>query len=170
MGSGDPETEIAAARKRPGMYIGDADSGDGALNMVLEVIANACDQHFAGRCSMIEIDVAANGTITVADDGPGMPVHGGNGLPPIDVLLTRHSHRPTIDGHRPHVHLGPGGLGLFVVNALSERFELATIRDGIAAKTIGMLLGPVGTRVRALDLGACCRGGRRAGSRTCSRR
>lgn len=136
MRSGDPETEIAAARKRPGMYIGDATSGDGVLTMVLELIANACDQHLAGRCSMIEIDVAADGAITVADDGPGIPVHGGNGLPPIDVWLTRPSHRPTIDGHRPHVHLGPGGLGLFVVNALSERLELATIRDGVEARTI----------------------------------
>jgi DNA gyrase subunit B len=157
---GDPETEIAAARKRPGMYVGDATSGDGVLNMVLELVANACDQHFAGRCSMIEVDVAASGMITVADDGPGIPVHGANGLPPIDVWLTRPSHRPTIDGHRPHVHLGPGGLGLFVVNALSERFELATIRDGIEARTTyahgepieplttAPTAGPSGTRIR----------------------
>jgi len=127
---------IAAVRRRPGMYIGDADSGNGVLNLVLEVLANACDQHFAGRCSTIDIDVAANGTITIVDDGAGLQVHGGNGAPPIDILLTQRSERPTVDGHRPHVHLGVGGLGLFVVNALSERFEITTVRDGLEARAV----------------------------------
>jgi DNA gyrase subunit B len=135
MAADDPSTAIEAVRTRPGMYVGCL-GGDGVLTMALDVIANACDQHFAGRCSLIEIDVAPNGTITVADDGPGLRVHGGSGLPPLPVLLTQPSDRPTVDGHRPHVHLGRGGLGLFVVNALSERFELTTVRDGVEAKTI----------------------------------
>lgn len=142
------------------MFVGDTENGDGVLHMVLEVVANACDQHFAGRCSMIDVDVAANGTITVTDDGPGMPARGGDGLPAIDILLTRRSERPTVDGHRPHVHLGLGGLGLFIVNALSERFELTTVRDGIEARTTyarGELIEalttmptsrPSGTRIR----------------------
>ncbi|MGH9886371.1 MAG: hypothetical protein ACREBE_12630 [bacterium] len=53
-------TVIAAVRKRPGMFVGDVENGDGVLRMILEVVANACDQHFAGRCSMIDIEVAAN--------------------------------------------------------------------------------------------------------------
>src|SRR5262249_30016504 len=110
--------------------------GDGVLNMVLDVVANACDQHFAGRCATIDIEVAAGGTITVIDDGPGIPAHGGSGMPPLDLLLTRRSERPTVDGHRPHVHLGQGGLGLFIVNALSERFELETVHDGVAARAM----------------------------------
>lgn len=141
------ETDVAAARERPGMYVGGVDR-DGALHMLLEVVANAYDLHFARRCSVIDIDVAANGTITVEDDGPGIPVHGGDGLPPIDILLTRWSRAPSVDGHRPHIHLGHGGLGLFVVNALSERFELATIRNGIEARTIyahGELVEPLAT-------------------------
>lgn len=120
---------------RPGMYVNGV-GGDGVLTLALEVIANACDQHLGRRCSRIEVDVAPNGALTVTDDGPGMLVHGGNGLPPLPVLLTQFSNRPTVDGHRPHVHLGRGGLGLFVVNALSERFELTTVRDGVEAKTI----------------------------------
>src|SRR5262245_16031073 len=101
MAADGPSDSIEAVRMRPGMYVGD--SGDGVLTMALEVIANACDQHFAGRCSIIEIDVAPNGAITITDDGPGMLVHGGNGLPPLRALLTQRSHRPTVDGHRPHV-------------------------------------------------------------------
>lgn len=130
------DNDIARVRMRPGMWIGNADGGDGALNMVLEVVANACDQHFAGRCSMIDVEVAAGGAITVVDNGPGMPVHGGSGMPPLEVLLTRRSDRPTVDGHRPHVHLGQGGLGLFIVNALSERFELETVRDGVETRAL----------------------------------
>lgn len=104
--------------------------------LVLEVVANACDQHFAGRCSLIDLEIAADGTIAVRDDGPGMSVHGGDGEPPLEVLLTRRSERPTVDGHRPHVHLGMGGIGLFVVNALSERFEIATVHHGVEARAI----------------------------------
>ena len=62
-------TAIDAVRKRPGMYIGDVD-GDGTLHMLLEVVANAYDQHFAGRCSQLDIHIAADGTITIEDDGP----------------------------------------------------------------------------------------------------
>jgi len=112
------------------MFVGDTEDGSGVLHMVLEVLANSYDQHLAGRCSQVSIEIAADGTITVTDNGPGLAADGGDGLPPLHEMLTCLSDRATVDGHRPHVHLGLGGLGLFVVNALSERFELRSVRQG----------------------------------------
>jgi DNA gyrase subunit B len=109
------------------MYVGDVD-GSGVLNMLLKVVANTCDQHLAGRCSRTSIEIGPDGTITIDDDGAGLSAEGGDGLPPLHQMLTIPSGRPTVDGHRPHVHLGHGGLGLCVVNALSERFELRSVR------------------------------------------
>ncbi|MBC7977259.1 MAG: hypothetical protein H7138_19965 [Myxococcales bacterium] len=131
----EQRSQVAGVRKRPGMYVGDTDDGSGLVHLVLEVVANAYDPYMLGRCSSIGLTIAADGTTTVDDDGPGIAVGGGNGVPPIDVMLTQLSTRPTVDGHRPHVHLGLGGLGLVVVNALSDRFELVTVRDGIEART-----------------------------------
>jgi DNA gyrase subunit B len=151
---------VEMIRMRPGMFVGDPRSGEGALNMLFELVANAGDQHLAGRCSTIDIDITANGAVTVEDDGPGIPVHGAGRLPPIHLLLTQRLERPTVDGHRPHFHIGYGGLGLAAINALSERFELTTIRDGIEARTLyarGVLVEalataptsrPSGTRIR----------------------
>ena len=67
---------IDVVRKRPGMFIGDTENGTGVLQMVLEIVANSYDQHLAGRCSKIAVEIAADGTVTVEDDGPGLPVHG----------------------------------------------------------------------------------------------
>ena len=117
------------------MYVGGTDDGSGLVHLVLDVVANAYDQYLAGRCSSISLTIAADGMITVEDDGPGLPAAGGNGLPPLDAMLTQLSTRPTVDGHRPHVHLGLGGLGLFVVNALSEQFDLVSVREGIEVRT-----------------------------------
>jgi DNA gyrase subunit B len=125
-------TPIEAVRKRPGMYVGGT-GGTGVLHLVLEVVANALDQYLAGRCTTIAIAIAGDGMITVEDDGPGISAEAREGRPPLDVLLHRPSNLPTVDGHRPHVHLGLGGLGLFVVNALAERFELRSVRDGVEA-------------------------------------
>jgi len=122
---------IEAVRKRPGMYVGDTDDGSGVLHLLLELVANAYDQYLTGRCTKVAIDIAADGTITVEDDGPGFSSGGSAELPPLHEMLTQLSRRPTVDGHRPHVHLGLGGMGLFVVNALSERFELRSIREGM---------------------------------------
>lgn len=115
--------DIAVVRERPGMFVGATDDGSGVLHMALELVANALDQHLAGRCSRVAIEIAPDGAITVIDDGPGLPADGGAGLPPLHDLLTHVWTRPTVDGHRPHVHLGLGGMGLFVVNALSERLS-----------------------------------------------
>jgi DNA gyrase/topoisomerase IV subunit B len=103
------------------MYVGDPADGSGIVSMVLEVLASAYDQYLLGRCSRIGITIAADGTIIVEDDGPGMLA--------IDALLTA---PPAVGG--PRAHLGAGG-GLFVVNALSERFELVTVRAGVEART-----------------------------------
>lgn len=156
----DPVSSVEAARKRPGMYVGDTDSGAGVLNMLLELVANSYDQHFAGRCSTIQLEVAPDGTITVEDDGPGLPVHGEAGVPSFDVLLTQPSFRPTVDGHRPHVHLGRGGMGLFPVNALSERFELVSIRNGVEARTLyarGQVIEPLATTATTRPSGTTIR-------------
>jgi DNA gyrase subunit B len=129
------ETRIESARKRPGMYVGDTTDGSGATHLVFEVLGNAFDQYLAGRCSRVEIVVDADGTITVTDDGPGLPVDGDETRPPLEQILTTMSDRPTVDGHKPHVHLWPNGVGLFVVNALSDRFEMVSARDGVEART-----------------------------------
>lgn len=141
-------TPIGAVRKRPGMYVGDTDDGSGLVNLILEVIANAYDQYLAGRCSSISLIIAADGTVSVEDDGPGFSAAGGVGLPPLDVVLTQLSTNPTVDGHRPHVHLGLGGLGLVVVNALSAEFELVSVHEGteVRAKYArGEVVEPIAT-------------------------
>jgi DNA gyrase subunit B len=125
----DLTSQIASVRKRPGMYTGGVD-GTGVLSLVLEIVGNAFDQYLLGRCTTCAVTVGAEGTITVEDDGPGIAVEGGDGLPPLLVWLNRHSNTGTVDGHRPHVHLGVGGFGLFATNALSERFELRSVRAG----------------------------------------
>jgi DNA gyrase subunit B len=151
---------VSLVRKRPGMYVGDTEDGSGILHMLLEVLANSFDQHLAGRCSRASIEIAGDGTITVEDDGPGLSVEGGDGRPPLHQILTLMSGLPTVDGHRPHVHLGLGGLGLFMVNALSDRFELRSVRSGVLATATyacGEVVEPIrsvpttersGTRVR----------------------
>jgi DNA gyrase subunit B len=117
--------------------------------MLLEVLANSYDQYLAGRCSRVSIEIAANGTITIEDDGPGIGADGVARLP-LEQLLGHKSDRPTVDGHRPHAHLGLGGMGLFVVNALSDPFELRSVRDGsevAVSYARGRLVGPLATRV-----------------------
>ncbi len=128
-------TIVEGIRTRPGMYVGDIRSGAGIVHMTLELLGNACDQYLTGRCTRILVVVAGDGTITVEDDGPGFPPRGDARLPPLDVLLTTFFDQPTVDGHRPHVHLGLGTPGLAAVNALSERLELVTVCDGVEART-----------------------------------
>jgi DNA gyrase subunit B len=113
-------------RLRPGMYVGDTHDGSGVQTCVLEVVGNAVDQYFAGRCRRIHVDVRADGEIVVTDDGPGIP--GAQ----LERLVGERRHAPTADGHAPHVHLRPGaqGAGVAVVNYVSARFEVRTVHDG----------------------------------------
>ncbi len=110
------------------MFVGDTDDGSGALHLALELVANAIDQHLAGERSRIAVEQADDGTVTVSDDGTGIADPASRFEIP--------SSMPTVDGHRPHVHLGIGGAGLFVVNALAERLEIVTVRDGRAARAV----------------------------------
>ncbi|MGN6104513.1 MAG: ATP-binding protein [Kofleriaceae bacterium] len=134
------ESRIDSVRRRPGMYL---DAIDAAHVLALEVVANALDQHLAGRCARIAVKVERDGTIEVADDGPGISAAH------LDPLFTEPSDRPTTDGHRPHAHLGAGGLGLWVVCALSEWLEVVTVCAGIEARATygaGRAIEPVTTR------------------------
>ena len=120
----------AAVRARPAMYIGDVHDGSGLVHLIWEVLGNSVDQFLAGHCTRIEVAVERDGTVVVTDDGPGMPVHDLGGLPFAQVALTQMHDRATMDGHRPHEHLGMRGVGVAVVNVLSERLQLDTWRDG----------------------------------------
>ncbi len=145
MVTAEPTLWCEVIRRRPGMFIGDTD-GEGALQMVLELIANVVDQHMAGRCARLEVTLHADGSTTVIDDGPGFARDGGAGLPPLVELFTLRFNRPTVDGHRPHVHVGIGGAGVAVVCALSERLEVTTVRDGVevgAVFSAGRLAEPI---------------------------
>ncbi|MGE0396605.1 MAG: ATP-binding protein [Kofleriaceae bacterium] len=127
---------LESVRKHPGMYVGDPDDGSGAMHLLLDIIANSFDQYLAGRCTRIDIEVEADGCVCVTDDGPGMSIDATDGRPGLHEILTTMSDRPTVDGHRPHAHLGIGGIGLFVVNALSERFEITTVHEGQRSRAL----------------------------------
>ncbi len=142
---------IADVRQRPGLFVGDT-GGSGVLNLVLELLANSYDQHVAGRCSRVAIELLADATVIVEDDGPGLAAD----LPPLHQVLTTMSTAPTVDGHRPHIHFGAGGAGLFVVNALSERFTICTVSRGMlttASYTRGVVSEPVATMATAKRAG-----------------
>ena len=137
-------------RKRPGMFCGDPDHR-GVLNLAHQLLGNALDQYLAGRCTRIDVRVDADGTITVEDNGPGIPF-GRDGFPAVDALLENLSVKPTVDGDRPHVHLWLAGVGLAAVTALSERFELTSIREGVETRAVyarGVAIEPV--RVHPVD-------------------
>jgi DNA gyrase subunit B len=98
--------------------------------MIWEVVANALDEHLAGRCTRVDLELAADGSIGVDDDGAGMPVHEVDGIPFAERVLTTYHDEPTSDGHAPHEHVGLHGVGVFVVCALSTWLELDVFRDG----------------------------------------
>jgi DNA gyrase subunit B len=112
------------------MYVGDTDGGSGLLNMIWEVVSNALDQHLAGHCTQILVELSAEGAITVEDDGSGFPLHDCDGLSFAEKALTTRHDTATLDGHAPHEHVGQGGAGLFPVCALSSWLELDVFRGG----------------------------------------